>query len=101
MMGARVPNPKEAKPNQRVTAIGYTGDAYRVTLGTGKTDTFREFNLRFRSDSNADAPHPRVPIIVGKEFEVIERRSCSPIRRRLAPSARRSTREDDVLSGTS
>ena len=57
-------NLKEPKPNQQVKGIGYCGDAYRVTLGTGKTYTFWEFNLRLKSDSSADGPRPGAPAIV-------------------------------------
>lgn len=64
MQGGRMPNLKDAAPNQRVTTINYCGDAYRVTPGTGYTYTFWEFNLRFKSDSSADGPLPGKPAIV-------------------------------------
>lgn len=50
--------------NQRVDAIRYCGDAYYVTLGTGKTYTFWEFNLRFKSDSSDEGPPRGQPAII-------------------------------------
>lgn len=57
-------NLKELAPNQQVDAIRYCGDAYYVTLGTGKTYTFWEFNLRFKSDSSDKGPHKGQPAIL-------------------------------------
>lgn len=66
MQGGRMLNLNEATAKQRVTAISYCGDAYRVTLGTGKTFTFWEFNLRFKTDSSPDGPPSGAPAIVGQ-----------------------------------
>jgi len=66
MHGGRMPNLKQPTSKQRVTAISYCGDAYRVTLGTGKTFTFWEFNLRFKTDSSRDGPASGSPAIVGQ-----------------------------------
>lgn len=57
-------NLKEQTPTRRVTAIGHCGDAYRVTLGTGESYTFWEFNLRFKTDSSPSGPPPGEPAIV-------------------------------------
>lgn len=35
-----------------------------MTLGTDKTYTFREFNLRFKSDSSGNGPHKGKPAIL-------------------------------------
>lgn len=59
-----MPDLKSAGPNQQVKAIRHCGDAYRVTLGTGQTYTFWEFNLRFKTDSSSEGPHPGTPAIV-------------------------------------
>lgn len=64
MGGTRVINLKEPAPNQQVDAIRYCGDAYYVTLGTGKTYTFWEFNLRFKSDSSENGPPAGQPAIL-------------------------------------
>lgn len=55
-----------ARPDrkQQVTAIRYCQDAYYVTLGTGKTYTFWEFNLRFKSDSSENGPPSGQPVIL-------------------------------------
>ncbi len=59
-------NLNEPTAKQRVTSIGYCGDAYRVTLGTGEIYTFWEFNLRFKTDSSPDGPPSGAPAIVGQ-----------------------------------
>lgn len=66
MQGGRMMNLNEPAAKQRVTAISYCGDAYRVTLGTGKTFIFWEFNLRFKTDSSRDGPPSGAPAIVGQ-----------------------------------
>ena len=63
--GRRFSDLGEVAPQQTVTAIRYCGDAYYVTLGTGVTVTFWEFNLRFKTDSSRDGPAPGQPAIVG------------------------------------
>ncbi len=68
MMGQTMSPPmlnlKDTAPKQQVTAIRYCGDAYFVTLATGKTFTFWEFNLRFKTDSSKDGPPMGQPAIV-------------------------------------
>jgi cytochrome c len=68
MMGGmgspRLMNLKQVAPNQQVRSIRYCGDAYYVTLGTGRTYTFWEFNLRFKSDSSQNGPPEGQPTIV-------------------------------------
>ncbi|MFQ5760533.1 MAG: c-type cytochrome, partial [Acidiferrobacterales bacterium] len=63
-MGRPKLNLKDTVPKQQVTAIRYCGDAYFVTLATGKTFTFWEFNLRFKTDSSKDGPPNGQPAIV-------------------------------------
>ncbi len=60
-----LPDLKQAPVPSRVTAIGQCGDAYRVSTGDGKTRTFWEFNLRFKTDGSADGPASGHPVIVG------------------------------------
>jgi cytochrome c len=91
MRGGRLPNLEEATLQQTVTAIRYCGDAYYVNLGTGVTETFWEFNLRFKTDSSPDGPAKGRPVIVGagmrgdraqvvfsdpEEFSVFIRKDC-------------------------
>lgn len=64
MGGDRLMDLAQPAPNQQVTAIRYCKDAYHVTLGTGKTYTFWEFNLRFKSDSSDNGPPEGQPTIL-------------------------------------
>jgi len=64
MMARPTLNLKDTIPKQQVSAIRYCGDAYFVTLATGKTFTFWEFNLRFKTDSSKDGPPKGKPAIV-------------------------------------
>ena len=64
MMGGQALNLKNLSPSQQVTAIRYCDDAYYVSLGTGKTFTFWEFNLRLKTDSSKYGPPKGSPAIV-------------------------------------
>jgi cytochrome c len=65
MGGGKVPNLKKLDAEDRVQAIGYCGDTYRVTTGDGKTHNFWERNLRFKTDSSEDGPEKGVAALVG------------------------------------
>jgi cytochrome c len=67
MMGGSqtVPNLKKLGPGDRVTAIAYCGDTYRVTTGDGETHEFWERNLRFKTDASSDGPEKNTPAILG------------------------------------
>ena len=60
-----LPNLKEADAASRVTAIRYCGDSYRVSTANGKTHSFWEFNLRFKTDGSTEGPPAGKPVIVG------------------------------------
>jgi cytochrome c len=68
MMGQTMSRPslnlKDTIAKQQVNAIRYCRDAYFVTLATGDTFTFWEFNLRFKTDSSKDGPPKGKPAIV-------------------------------------
>jgi cytochrome c len=64
MGGAAVPNLKKLDAEDRVQAIRYCRDTYRVTTADGKTRDFWERNLRFKTDSSADGPKKGAPAIV-------------------------------------
>jgi len=55
---------KNTTPNQRVTAILHCADTYLVTLGSGNTYPFWEFNLRFKTDSSKYGPYKGKPVIL-------------------------------------
>jgi cytochrome c len=59
--GGQDPNLKSLQPAQRVKAITYCRDTYRVTTADEKTHPFWERNLRFRTDSSKDGPEKGAP----------------------------------------
>jgi cytochrome c len=65
MGGGGVPNLKKPDPEDRVQAITYCGDTYRVTTGDGKMHAFWERNLRLKTDSSGDGPEKGAPALVG------------------------------------
>ena len=66
MTAQRVPltDLKTTTQNQRVTAIRHCADTYHVTLGSGNTYPFWEFNLRFKTDSSKYGPYKGQPAIL-------------------------------------
>jgi cytochrome c len=66
MMGGAgsVPNLKKLDPEDRVQAIQYCGDTYKITTADGKTRDFWERNLRFKTDSSDDGPEKNAPALV-------------------------------------
>jgi cytochrome c len=64
MRGAAVPNLKKLDPDDRVQAISYCRDSYRVTTADGKTHVFWERNLRLKTDSSGDGPEKGAPALV-------------------------------------
>jgi cytochrome c len=66
MMGrGQVPNLKQLDPENRVQAISYCNDAYKVTTANGQTRTFWERNLRLKTDASADGPEKNAPALIG------------------------------------
>ena len=51
-------------PEDRVKAIQYCGDTYKITTANGKTRDFWERNLRFKTDSSDDGPEKNAPALV-------------------------------------
>ena len=51
-------------PEDRVQAIRYCRDTYKVQTGDGKTHDFWERNLRFKTDSSEKGPERNTPAIV-------------------------------------
>lgn len=64
MKGGGDRNLKDPTPNERVKAITYCRDTYRVTTGDGKTRAFWERNLRLMTDSSKDGPQSGAPALV-------------------------------------
>jgi cytochrome c len=63
MGGGREPDLKKLEPSQLVKAITYCHDTYRVTTADGKTRSFWERNMRFKTDSGRDGPEKGSPAI--------------------------------------
>jgi cytochrome c len=59
------PDLKKLDPENKVTAITYCPDTYRVTTADGQTWDYWERNLRFKTDSSAIGPDKGVPALFG------------------------------------
>ncbi len=55
---------EHAPSDQRVEAITYCGGTYRVTTKEGSPIEYREFDLRFKTDSGPDGPPPGTPVVI-------------------------------------
>jgi cytochrome c len=64
MGGGPDTNLKKPEPAIQVKAITYCHDTYRVTTADGKTRSFWERNLRFKTDSSKDGPEKGAPAIM-------------------------------------
>jgi cytochrome c len=65
MMGGGDPNLKTLDPENRVQAISYCRDTYRITTADGKLHAFWERNLRFKTDGSQNGPQKGAPALVG------------------------------------
>ena len=54
----------DAPPDQQVKAIIYCDGIYRVTTKEGSPIEYREFDLRFKTDSSPDGPPPGAPVVI-------------------------------------
>ena len=64
-MGGGDPNLKSLEPEDRVQAISYCKDTYRITTSDGKMHAFWERNLRFKTDASENGPQKGAPALVG------------------------------------
>lgn len=55
---------RQAGRERLVTGIHYCRETYRVATAAGQTLPFWEFNLRFKTDSSGEGPHPGRPVLV-------------------------------------
>jgi cytochrome c len=65
MGGGADPSLKDLDPGNRVQAVGYCRDSYRITTADGKVHAFWERNLRFKTDSSENGPQKGAPALVG------------------------------------
>ena len=54
----------DAPSDQRIDAITYCDGTYRVTTKAGSPIEYREFDLRFKTDSGPDGPKPGTAVVV-------------------------------------
>lgn len=64
-----LPDLERASASRTVSAIRYCGDAYRVSTADGATQTWWEFNLRFKTDGSASGPAAGKPVLVGSGMQ--------------------------------
>lgn len=57
-------NLKKVSPDQQVEAVEYCKGRYRVRVTDGTTHEFREFDLRFKTDSGPNGPIPGTPALI-------------------------------------
>ncbi len=54
----------DAPPDQQVEAINYCQGVYRVVTKQGEPVEYREFDLRFKTDSSEDGPKPGTAVLI-------------------------------------
>jgi cytochrome c len=59
------PNLRNLDPENRVQAISYCRDTYRIITADDKTHAFWERNLRFKTDASENGPQKGAPALVG------------------------------------
>jgi cytochrome c len=64
MGGGADPNLKSLDPENRVQAITYCRDTYRITTADGKMHAFWERNLRFKTDGSENGPQKGAPALL-------------------------------------
>ncbi|MGH6714444.1 MAG: hypothetical protein ACREEK_36505 [Bradyrhizobium sp.] len=55
---------KALGPERQVASISSSGNIYRVRTVSGKTASFSEFDLRFKTDASAHGPAEGVPVLM-------------------------------------
>lgn len=60
----RILDLKQAPPDHQIGVIGYCNGRYEVKLKDGSTRQFREFDLRFKTDSSPNGPKPGTPTLI-------------------------------------
>lgn len=60
----RIGDLKTVPPDHQVEAVNYCKGVYRLKLKDGSTAEFKEFNLRFKTDSGPTGPNPGSPVLI-------------------------------------
>lgn len=62
--GAPILNLKTIGPTQQVVSIRSSNNGYRLTMASGATASFSEFNLHFKTDSSERGPVKGRPVLL-------------------------------------
>ena len=65
MGGGSDPNLRNLDPENRVQALSYCRDTYRITTADGKLHAFWERNLRIKTDGSENGPQKGAPALIG------------------------------------
>ena len=60
----RVVDLKKVPPDHQVEGVNYCKGTYRLKLKDGSTSDFKEFDLRFKTDSGPTGPNPGAPVLI-------------------------------------
>ncbi len=60
----RIIDLKSVPPDHLVRGVDYCKGVYRLTLKDGSTSEFKEFDLRFKTDSGPNGPNRGAPVLV-------------------------------------
>ena len=60
----RITDLKAVPPDHQVEGVNYCKGTYRLKLKDGSTTDFKEFNLRFKTDSGPTGPNPGAPVLI-------------------------------------
>jgi len=60
----RIVDLKKVPPDHQVEGVNYCKGTYRLKLKDGSTSDFKEFDLRFKTDSGPTGPNPGAPVLI-------------------------------------
>ena len=60
----RIVDLKAVPPDHQVEGVNYCKGMYRLKLKDGSTSDFKEFDLRFKTDSGPTGPNPGSPVLI-------------------------------------
>jgi len=60
----RIVDLKKVPADHQVEGVNYCKGTYRLKLKDGSTTDFKEFNLRFKTDSGPTGPNPGAPVLI-------------------------------------
>ena len=60
----RIVDLKAVSPDHQVEGVNYCKGTYRLKFKDGSTSDFKEFDLRFKTDSGPTGPNPGAPVLI-------------------------------------